>query len=137
MTMTIAQFEDALDRCGADLSVWPVGLRAEAAGLLKADPVARRSHGEAERLAGVLSQAMTTRQLTAPQLGRLVLGLETRRRAPAQKRLFSQRQLAALLGLGILVFSAGAWTGSSVAQDVQEVEIAFVDLDAAGLGFDR
>jgi anti-sigma factor RsiW len=136
MTMTLARFEDALDRYGFKLSAWPPDLRTEASELLDSDPAAQRAQEEAAQVSCLLAQAMTPTQPTAPQLGRLAQNLETRRRRPSPKRLFSQRELAALLGLGLLVFSAGAWTGTSVAQDLQDVEIAVLDLDAAALGFD-
>jgi ferric-dicitrate binding protein FerR (iron transport regulator) len=48
--MTLEEFEDALDRYGADLAGWPEALRAEAERLVASSPEAERLYRQAERL---------------------------------------------------------------------------------------
>ncbi|MGQ4272505.1 hypothetical protein [Terrihabitans sp. B22-R8] len=138
MMMKLSQFEDALDRYGADMKNWPADMQLEGRQLLFRDPRAVRSLEASLRVQGLLSGAMAAEPLAAPQIGRLTQALE-RRRARSGGALMAfggSRGLIAALSLAVLIFGFGGWTGTVMAGPGDRMELAALDMEAAGLVVD-
>ena len=73
--MRIEQLEQALDRYGGDLGLWPAGLRAEAETLAAGEPKAARLIAAAVKLDDTLTEAMQPMPLDAAMVGRIVSGI--------------------------------------------------------------
>jgi hypothetical protein len=81
--MNIAEFQDRLDACGVDLSVWPEDQRRAAERLLAADPAAQACLSAARRLEGLLARAAT---LDAPANQRSAARALSALRAPLPRQ---------------------------------------------------
>ncbi len=69
-------FEQALDRYGGDLGRWPEALRVEAERLIEDDHDAADELARAQKLDGLLTEAVAARDIESSLVGRIVSGLD-------------------------------------------------------------
>ena len=135
--MTLTQFQDAVDRHGPRIAEWPEQDRA-AGSAFAAGPLGQDTLTRAERLDTLLREIVEPGALSAAQLGRLTAGLEARRARAFDPLLLlnRRRNLIAAMSLAVAVFGFGAWTGSMVATPASQIDLAALDLEAAGVSFE-
>ena len=122
-----ADFEDALDRHGADPARWPEPLRAQLSAWLDTSPSAQASFAEARRLEEELAATFAT--VPVP------LGLKTRilaRVSPREPWLdWLTKQIWRPVGLACVPLALGFALGMGVADDTGDLEdsvlVAFSD----------
>jgi hypothetical protein len=132
--MTLAEFEHFLDLHGPDIAAWPEQRRADAKQLAQGSS-ARTVLEHALRIEEQLRQLAEPIPLSAAQLGRLASGLEARRARVFDPLLLlgTRRNLVAAMSLAIAVFGFGAWTGTLAETPTAQVDLAALDLEAAGI----
>jgi len=129
--LTLSQLDDLLDRFGGDMARWPDGAEAAVQPLLAESAQARKSLAAAQRLDASLAQAMVPEELSSAQIGAMISGLSRRRAASAPVLYFLRPQMAFAAAFGVAVmFGLGAWTGSAVTPQPDEVELAGLSLSA-------
>ena len=129
--LTLSQLDDLLDRFGGDTAGWPADAAAAAQPLLAENAQARAMLSAAQRLDAHLAQAMMPEELSSARVGAMISGLSRRRAATAPVLYFlrPQRAFAAAFGVAVM-FGLGAWTGSAVTPQPDEVELASLSLSA-------
>ncbi|HVV93928.1 MAG TPA: hypothetical protein VHD15_10955 [Hyphomicrobiales bacterium] len=115
----IEAFQNALDRRGPAVELWPDGQRAAAATLLVTSPEARRRHGEAERLQALLGAVLETAPIRPGALGRILAGIDARRGAGRMidplRALMRPRAAFVLTVIAAGMFALGALRGADIA----------------------
>jgi hypothetical protein len=111
-------FQDALDRRGPAIELWPPAERAAAATLLVTSAAAQRLHGEAERLQRLLGQALETAPVRPGAVGRILAGIDTRRGISLINPLRTAARPRAAFALTLIaasMFALGALRGADIA----------------------
>lgn len=144
--MKLAEFQDAIDRRGSDLSAWPAEPRVAAERLLAAEPAARARLAAAQRLDHLIARGMTAQPASldaaaARVLARLPRELPPQRRfAPSWPMALldvdlapSRLRIAALAGVACLGVVLGLLGPDVDARDVRFVVAASADPDLAAV----
>jgi len=113
--MTINDLEQALERYGGDLRRWPEALRVDAARLIATDADAARIAATAERLDGLLAEAVAPLPVDAAFIGRIVGQAGTghghlAREAPLRPT----PRFAAFAGAAMVVFLAAGYVAGLI-----------------------
>lgn len=104
--MNLSQFEDNLDRFGADMSAWPAALRAPAADLAATDPAARaalRTMQEIEAVFAVPPPAAAETSPASALAARAMRHRQIQPVRPAIRRAAWASAAAAALVLGVFI----------------------------------
>lgn len=118
--MNLERFEETLSRLGGDLRRWPAAERAEAEGLIAAEPQAAKLQAEAARLDGLIGAAMAPATMDAAAVGRIIAGVDHRRHRDLTlqptRRLFAWASAAMVVFL-VAGFAAGVAIPASQGED--------------------
>lgn len=123
--MRIEQLQAALDRYGGDLARWPAAERREAETLMARDTQAAATVAAAQRLDGMLAEAMTPMAVDSALIGRIVAGLG--HRAAPERSVRATPRLIAWAGAAMVVFLVTGYA-AGLALPISQGEDAFAGL---------